>query len=144
MVASSPAEADLADLRRGCALRSRAELDRRAQAAYPSPWRRFEANELPEKAALELPEGTVEVFPALARVRDRVEVRFEWSAAEAALTLRQGGVHLARTVLARQERELAKSIGANATLLLSAAPYLQGECADRSIAADDFSTRVLR
>jgi ATP-dependent helicase HrpA len=118
--------AELADLRRRCALLSRAELDRRAQAAYPSPWHRFEANELPEKATLELSEGTVEVFPALARVRDRVEIRFEWSAEEAALAFRQGAVQLARSVLTRQERDLAKHIAANAPLLLSAAPYLQG------------------
>ena len=125
-------------------MQARAELERRAQAAYPSPWRRFEASELPDKAVLELTEGAIEVFPTLARVRDRLEIRFEWSAAEAALAYRQGAVHLARIVLARQERELAKSIGANAPLLLSAAPYLQGGRADRSIAADDISTRVLR
>jgi ATP-dependent helicase HrpA len=118
--------ADLADLRRRCAMRARAALDRRAQAAYPSPWRRFEADALPEKTALDLTEGTVEVFPALVRVRERLEVRFEWSAAEAALAFRQGAVYLARTVLAPQERELAKSIAANAPLLLRAAPYLQG------------------
>ena len=119
-------EGDLADLRRRCAMQARAELERRAQAAYPSPWRRFEASELPDKAVLELTEGTIEVFPTLARVRDRLEIRFEWSAAEAALAYRQGAVYLARIVLARQERELAKRIGANAPLLLSAAPYLQG------------------
>ncbi len=117
----------LADLRRRCAVQARAELDRRAQAAYPPPWRRFEAGELPEKAVLELAEGTIEVFPALARVRDRPAIRFEWTAAEAAVAHRQGAVHLARAVLARQERELAKSIGARAPLLLSAAPYLQGD-----------------
>jgi ATP-dependent helicase HrpA len=122
---------DLAELRRRCAAAARAELDRRARAAYPTPWRRFEVPEFAETAVCELAQedarGVVQVYPTLKRLRDAVEVRFEWSAAEAALAWRQGAVYLARTTLERQARELAKTITADARLLLSAAPYLTGD-----------------
>jgi len=52
-----------------------------------------------------------------------VEVRFEWSAEEAARSLRDGAVALARLMLDRQARDLEKRIGGNAQLLLSAVPY---------------------
>src|SRR5208282_4112177 len=58
---------------------------------------------------------------------DAVEVRFEWSAAEAARGWHKGAVHLARALLDRQARDLAKTIRADAPLLLSAAPYLTGD-----------------
>jgi len=117
---------EVAELRRRCAASARCELDRRARLAYPAPWRRFEAHEFPATAVLELAQGAVQVFPTLARQRDAIVVRFEWSAAEAAQSWRQGAVHLARSMLERQARELAKAIGADARLLLGAAPYLTG------------------
>ncbi len=117
---------EVAELRRRCAASARRELDRRARLAHPTPWRRFEAHEFPATAVLELAQGAVQVFPTLARQRDAVMVRFEWSHAEAAQSWRQGAVHLARSMLERQARELAKAIGADARLLLSAAPYLTG------------------
>jgi ATP-dependent helicase HrpA len=50
-------------------------------------------------------------------------VRYEWSAAEAGHSWRQGAVHLARTMLAAQARDLGKIIAGNAPLLLAASPY---------------------
>jgi ATP-dependent helicase HrpA len=117
---------EVADLRRLCAASARRELDRRARLAHPAPWRRFEAHEFPETAVLELAQGAVLVFPTLARQRDAVVVRYEWSAAEAAQSFRQGAVHLARSMLERQERELARAVGADARLLLGAAAHLAG------------------
>jgi ATP-dependent helicase HrpA len=122
---------DLGELRRRCAPAARAELDARAQAARPTPWRRFEEPLLAETADLHIaPDpglGTVQVFPTLKRRDGAVMLCFEWSAAEAALTLRQGAVHLARTMLGAQARELSKLIRADTKLLLSAAPYFTGE-----------------
>jgi ATP-dependent helicase HrpA len=122
---------DLAELRRRCAPAARAELDAQAQAACPTPWRRFEEPELAETADLHIaPDtvpGTVQVFPTLKRREGGVMLCFEWSAAEAALTLRQGAVHLARTMLHAQARDLAKLIRADTKLLLSAAPYFTGD-----------------
>jgi ATP-dependent helicase HrpA len=65
------------------------------------------------------------VFPALARGGQALEVRYEWSAAEAGRTWRQGAVQLARIMLAAQARDLAKIIAGNAALLLAASPYLK-------------------
>jgi ATP-dependent helicase HrpA len=122
---------DLTELRRRCTPAARAELDAQAQAAYPTPWRRFEEPELAETADLHIaPDpalGTVRVFPTLKRQDGAVVLRFEWSAAEAALALRQGAVHLARIMLNTQARDLAKLIRADAKLLLSAAPYFTAD-----------------
>ena len=115
--------ADLAGLRCGCAAEARRRLDERARRAYPDPWRRFEAPELPHLLELDLPEGRLTVFPALARARSGAEVRFEWSAAEAASTGRSGACRLAQTMLERQTRDLAKTVGANLRLILGASPY---------------------
>jgi ATP-dependent helicase HrpA len=115
------------ELRRRCAAAARKELDRRVRLAYPVPWRRFEAHELPETSTLEVPGGGVTVFPTLKPALDAVEVRFEWSAAEALRGWRRGVVHLARAVLDRQARDLAKTVRADARLLLSAAPYFPGD-----------------
>ena len=46
--------ADLARLRRECAAAARAELERRARAAYAGSWRRFEVDQLPEVLPLAL------------------------------------------------------------------------------------------
>jgi ATP-dependent helicase HrpA len=114
---------DLAELRRRTAFEARRELDRRAHAAYPEPWRRFELPALPVAVPLDLPQGSVAVFPALRRVRGAIEVRFEWGAAEAAQSFAQGAVHLARVMLDRQVRDLAKLAAADVRLLLAAASF---------------------
>ena len=122
---------DIADLRRRCAAVARAELDRRAEAAHPAPWRRFEVHEFAETAVVELMQenvrGAVQVFPTLKPLRDAVRVCFEWSAPEAAQVFRQGAVHLARKMLDREAREIAKTITADVRLLLGAAPYIPGD-----------------
>jgi ATP-dependent helicase HrpA len=114
---------DLGEMRRRFALEARRELEEHARAAYPDPWRRFEAPELPESHALELPAGPLRVYSALVRSRSVLEVRFEWSAEEAARSFRDGAVALARLMLERQARDLEKRIGGDARLLLSAVPY---------------------
>jgi ATP-dependent helicase HrpA len=117
------AGADLGELRRRFALEARRELDEHARGAYPSAWRRFEAHDLPESRTLDLPEGPLRVYPALVRSGAAVEVRFEWSAEEAARSFRDGAVALGRLMLDRQARDLEKRIGGDAQLLLSAVPY---------------------
>jgi ATP-dependent helicase HrpA len=117
------AGADLGELRRRFALEARRELDEHARGAYPGAWRRFEAHDLPESRTLDLPEGPLRVYPALVRSGAALEVRFEWSAEEAARSFRDGAVALARLMLAHQARDLEKRIGGDAQLLLSAVPY---------------------
>jgi ATP-dependent helicase HrpA len=63
------------------------------------------------------------VYPALVRSGSALEVRFEWSAEEAARSFRDGALALARLMLERQVRDLEKRIGGDAPLLLSAVPY---------------------
>ena len=124
----------LRELRRASAAAARAELDRRARETYGpgGPWRRFETGELPHQVPLTMEQGTVWVFPSLTRGSHGLEVRYEWSAAEAGRGWRQGAVHLARIVLAAQERDLGKIIAADTSLLLAASPYADsrglGEC----------------
>ena len=119
----------LAELRRETAKAARADLDRRARAAFGliGGWRRFEIDALPvvEALALEQEQGTVKVFPTLWRGVSGLEVRYEWSAAEASRRWRQSAAQLARTLLAAQARDLGKSISANASLLLAASPYAE-------------------
>jgi ATP-dependent helicase HrpA len=114
---------DLAELRRRTAFEARRELDQRAHGAYPQAWRRFELPELPLSEPLTLERGAVLVFPTLKRVGIATEVRFEWSAAEAAQSFADGAVHLARTLLDRQMRDLAKLAIADMRLLLAASAY---------------------
>ena len=114
---------DLKELRRRFALEARRELDERARDAYPAVWRRFVGDELPETRALELEEGPLLVHLALARAGGALEVRCEWSAAEAARGFRDGTLALARLMLDRQSRDLEKRIGGDAQLLLRAVPY---------------------
>ncbi|HLZ98719.1 MAG TPA: ATP-dependent RNA helicase HrpA [Steroidobacteraceae bacterium] len=119
---------DLAALRRRCAARARAELDRRAAALSPAVWRRFDWDELGETAAVDVEEGFVHVHPALAPTTPAgVRLRFEWSREEAARTLAQGAVALARSMLERQARDLARAITSDTPLLLAASPYLHGD-----------------
>jgi len=63
------------------------------------------------------------VYPALVRLGTALNVRFDWSAAEAARSYRDGAVALARIMLYAHARDLEKRIGGNAQLLLSAVPY---------------------
>jgi ATP-dependent helicase HrpA len=117
----------LVELRRASAAAARAELERRARAAYglTGTWRRFEIDELPATVPLALEQGTVWVFPTLAGGSPALEVRYEWSAAEAGRSWRQGAVQLARIMLGAQARDLGKMIAGNAALLLAASPYLK-------------------
>ena len=118
----------LAELRRATAAAARDELDRRARAAHglTGAWRRFEIDELPHRVPLATEQGTVWAFPSLAKGSQGLEVRYEWSAAEAGRTWRQGAVHLARAGLGAQERDLGKLIAADTSLLLAASPYAGG------------------
>jgi ATP-dependent helicase HrpA len=115
----------LAELRGATAAAARAELDRHARERYGQlgSWRRFEMDELPASLPLALDEGSVWVFPALHRNGEIVEVRYEWSAPEAARTSQQGSAHLARTMLASQARDLAKIVAGNASLMLAASAF---------------------
>ena len=117
---------DLARLRRECAVLGRAELERRARAGYAlsGSWRRFELDQLPERVPLTLEQGTIWVFPTLEQRESGLHVQYEWSAEEAQRTWRDGSVRLARAMLERQSRDLAKSIGSSVALLLRASPYL--------------------
>jgi ATP-dependent helicase HrpA len=117
----------LAELRRSTAVAARAELQRRAAAMYGhlGGWRRFELDELPDTVPLAIEQGTVWVFPALVRRTQSLDVVYEWSAAEAKRSWRQGAVHLARIVLAAQTRDLSKRIAGNAALLLAASPLVE-------------------
>jgi ATP-dependent helicase HrpA len=115
---------DLSSLRRECAAAGRAELERQARAAYGGDWRRFELDQLPRIQPLTLEQGTIWVFPTLAKHESGLRVQYEWSAEEAQQTWRDGAVRLARLMLERQARDLAKAIGSSTALLLSASPYL--------------------
>jgi ATP-dependent helicase HrpA len=120
---------NLADLRRRCAAQGRAELERRARAEYavPGSWIRFEVEELPDDTALSLEQGTLQVYPTLMRRGASLQVQYEWSAAEAQRTWREGAARLARTMLGALARDLAKSIAGSTQLLLSASPYINGD-----------------
>jgi ATP-dependent helicase HrpA len=118
---------DLGILRRRCAARARTELDRRASTLFPGVWRRFELDELGPTAAIDVGQGAVHVHPALAPCPAGVELRLEWSPEEAARTSRRGATALARLMLERQARDLAKTIASDTPLLLAARPYLDGD-----------------
>jgi ATP-dependent helicase HrpA len=122
---------DLAALRRECAAATAAELGElagsgRAAQRYPGDWRRFELEVLPEADSFELPQGTLQLFPALARLEDRVGVSLYFSRAEASRSMSQGAVALARLMLAAQERDLRRRLAGETQLLLGAAPFMSG------------------
>ncbi len=119
----------LAELRRASAALARAELDRRAQAEYGllGAWRRFEIDALPESVTLAFEQGTVRVYPTLAKGSRGLEVRYAWSAAEAGRSWRQNAPQLARSMLGSQARDLAKIVAGNASLLLAASPYARSD-----------------
>jgi ATP-dependent helicase HrpA len=120
---------DLAELRRRCAAAGRVELDRHAKHAYGllGSWRRFELELLPETVALPVVQGSITVFATLASVDRGLSVRFEWSAAEAERCWREASTRLARVLLHRQARDLAKQMAGNSSLLLTASPYLDSD-----------------
>ncbi len=120
---------DLADLRRRCAAAARAALAHRAREANTDTryWQRFEIDVLPEKAPLSLEQGTLWVYPAVQRVDQRLELQYEWSAAEAQRAWRDGSVRLARAMLERQARDLSSTIAHTAALVLSASPYMTSD-----------------
>jgi ATP-dependent helicase HrpA len=118
---------DLSKLRRECAAAGRAELERRARAAFIGSWRRFELDQLPAREPLTLEQGTIWLFPTLAKRESGLHVQYEWSAAEAQQTWRDGAVRLARLILERQARDLAKTVGSSVALLLRASPYLTSD-----------------
>ena len=120
---------DLRRLRRRCAAAARAELDRLARQAYPAPWRRFDAD-LPECAEIRVGRGCVRVWPALAASSQGLEVVFEWSREEAGRRFRRGAASLARLMLERQAKDLAKRVAADTQLALAAGPYLSNSLAD--------------
>ena len=114
-------------LRRECAALGRAELERQARVAHPGSWRGFELDLLPERVALTLEQGAILLFPTLEKRASGLHVQYEWSGEEARRTWRDGAVRLARAMLERQARDLAKSIGTSVSLLLSASPYLSSD-----------------
>jgi ATP-dependent helicase HrpA len=118
---------DLGALRRRCAASARQELDRRARTLHPAPWRSFALQELAVSATVDVTQGAVQVYPTLARRRAALEVAFEWSEEEAARRWRHGAVYLARLMLERQARELAKTVAADTPLVLAASAYLTGD-----------------
>ncbi len=125
-VAAAP---DLETVRRTTAPRTRTHLDALAETLYPGPWRRFEADSLPSVEYIH-PDGdavtAIPVFPALGSRADGARVRFEYSAAEAERGHRWGAGALARTLLGRPVRDLAKRVAEDAALVLAASPYLKG------------------
>jgi ATP-dependent helicase HrpA len=126
-------DSDLGLLRRRCAAKARAELDQRARALSPNVWRRFELDELGETQAIDVGQGSVHVYPALAPCAAGVELRFEWSREEAARTYQRGANALARLMLERHARDLAKTIASDTQLLLAASPYLHGDALTRAL-----------
>ncbi len=118
--------ANLAELRRASAAAAASALERLAHAAFaPVGWQRFEVDALPDSVSLSTEQGPVSVYPTLARRRESqaLEVRYEWSAAEARRGWRHGAAQLARRMLSAQARDIGKAIAGNASLLLAAAPY---------------------
>jgi ATP-dependent helicase HrpA len=119
----------LPELRRRCAAAGRTELDARANQTYGllGPWRRFELERLPDEVALPLGQGSITVFPTVARLDRGLLVRYEWSAPEAVRSWQEASTRLARLVLERQSRDLAKQLAGNSSLLLAASPYMSSD-----------------
>jgi ATP-dependent helicase HrpA len=120
---------ELAELRRRCAAAGHDELGRRARESFGllGAWRRFELDRLPEEIEVPVGEGSIAVFATLAPGERGFGVRYEWSAAEAQRAWRDGSVRLARIMLERQARDLAKRIAGDSTLLLGASPYMSSD-----------------
>jgi ATP-dependent helicase HrpA len=120
---------DIATARRATAVRTQARLAALADAMYPGPWRDFEADSLPLVEYLHAdgdPASAIPVFPALAEHPDGVRVRFAYGAADAERGHRAGAAALARALLGRPVRDLARRAAEDASLVLAASPYLKG------------------
>jgi ATP-dependent helicase HrpA len=118
---------ELGTLRRATAARAAALLDELAHNRYPREWQSFAAEELPTELTLDVDAGMIRVFPGLRHQGSQVSVSLHWSAAEAARETLSGATQLARNLLARQFRDLAKHLGADTQLLLAASPFVRGE-----------------
>jgi ATP-dependent helicase HrpA len=121
--------ADPSVLRRSCAAAARQTLDAFAHATYGGlgAWRRFATEDLPERMALNLEQGTVWVYPSLTWQDRELQVRYEWSAAEAAQRWREGSVRLARIILDASDRELGRRIAGALPLVLRAGVYFSSD-----------------
>ena len=119
---------DLSRLRRECAALGRAELERHARAAYAptGSWRRFELDHLPELVPLTLEQGSNSrvSHTRAARVGIAGAIRMDRGGSPLRRRRATGSVRLARAMLERQARDLAKSIGSSVALQLRASPYL--------------------
>ena len=76
---------------------------------------------------LMLEQGTLWVYPTLARRDSRLEVQYEWSAEEARHVWRDGAVRLARRCWSASRAIWPRRSGEILPLLLSASPYLESE-----------------
>jgi ATP-dependent helicase HrpA len=79
------------------------------------------------RVSLPLSQGAIAVFPTLAQRDSALHVRFEYSIEEAQRAWRENAVRLARILLERQARDLAKSLEGSVALLLSATPYMTSD-----------------
>ncbi len=120
-------DGDLSVLRRRCASSARQELERRARMMHPASWRRFELADIPQVALLDVSQGVVSVYPTLMQRAGLLEIGFEWTRAEADRQWRESAVRLARVMLERHSKDLAKTILSDTPLILAATPYLSGE-----------------
>ncbi|MDE2294600.1 MAG: ATP-dependent RNA helicase HrpA [Gammaproteobacteria bacterium] len=115
----------LAALRALTAEAAGTSLRRAAAERYPQAWTRFEADALPLTAAIEGPNGTLTVHPALAVDGEAIRVAFERTAAEAAHRHRRGATRLALRVLGRVARDAAREVAEDAPLMLGASPFVE-------------------
>jgi ATP-dependent helicase HrpA len=118
---------DLGAMRRRFAAAVRAELARLSRLEHPAPWTGFGVDRLPEELLVGVNDGSVVVYPTLARLGRDVVVGFEISAAEAARSLRLAAPALARRMLERQARDLARAAAADVSLTMAALSLMSGE-----------------
>ena len=136
---------DLAALRRQCAFEARSALQRLAAEIFPQgPWRRFELEVLPERIAVPIRHGRIELYPTLRFKSPHLLPHLEWSAEEAAIGWRDSAPRLARLLLAAQARDLARTLDAERSLLLARQPILRQRGAARPVAANDFPLCLFR
>ena len=129
-----------------CAAPARDELERHARSAYAifGAWRRFETDELPERVPLTLEQGGDRGVSHARAAPLGIQVQFQWSAAEAQHLWREGSVRLARAMLERQSRDLAKVARRSRPLLLRASPYLESAALTDALLQLTFRARALR
>jgi ATP-dependent helicase HrpA len=118
----------LPELRRQFALDAQSELLRLTQQRFGSSgWRRFEWEELPESATIELEQGNITLYPALIAQGRSLKPGFAWSSAEAARRWEQASVLLARQQLSSQARDMERRVLSMTPLILSASAYFSGQ-----------------